>query len=589
MTIRERPASSKAIERLSTHAPSPLLARLFAARGIESAEQLEYGLARLLPFAAMKGIDAAAGRLAEAIDKHQRIVIVGDYDADGATATALGVLGLRAMGAQVDFLVPDRQTLGYGLSPGVVEIAAEVRPDLLVTVDNGIAAFDGIAAAQARGIEVLVTDHHLAGDRVPDCIIVNPNQPGCDFPSKCIAGVGVMFYVLMALRARLRAEGLLAAPERDASSEAAGTGEGKASSAVTAGGPNLAQWLDIVALGTVADVVRLDHNNRILVAQGLGRIRAGRARPGIIALLRAAGRDPARCSTTDIGFALGPRINAAGRIADMRIGIDCLLADDPTEADRLAQRLNALNRERRDMQADMLEQAQAALEGIDVAEGASICLYNPAWHTGIVGLLAGRLKEAHHRPTIVFAPDANGVLKGSGRSIPGLHLRDAIDLVDRRCPGLIKQFGGHAAAAGLSLGEDGVAAFATAFEAVCAEAVDEAALARVAESDGELRVADCDVDTVRTLDDIPWGQGFPAPAFDGVFEVLQQKVVGGGHLKLTLLHRDDTGGAEARREGILFGRADLLPTRIRAVYTPSINEWNGRVSVQFEVRHWEAV
>ena len=569
MTICQRYASPDAIDRISAHAASPLLARLFAARGIESPEQLEHGLARLLPFAAMKGIDAAAGRLVAAIRERQRIVIVGDYDADGATATALGVLGLRAMGAQVDFLVPDRQTLGYGLSPGVVEIAAETRPDLLVTVDNGIAAFDGIAAARARGIDVLVTDHHLAGDRVPDCIIVNPNQPGCEFPSKCIAGVGVMFYVLMALRALLRAEGLL--------------GGG------AAGGPNLAQWLDIVALGTVADVVRLDHNNRILVAQGLERIRRGRARPGILALLRAAGRDPARCSTTDIGFALGPRINAAGRIADMRIGIDCLLADDPTEADRLAQRLNALNRERRDMQADMLEQAQAALDGVDVAEGASICLYNPAWHTGIVGLLAGRLKEAHHRPTIVFAPDAHGVLKGSGRSIAGLHLRDAIDLVDRRHPGLIRQFGGHAAAAGLSLCEDGVDTFAAAFEAVCAENLDEAALARVVESDGELRVADCNVDTVRALDDIPWGQGFPAPAFDGEFEVLQQKVVGGGHLKLTLLQRDGAGAGEARRDAILFGRAESLPTRIRAVYTPSINEWNGRVSVQFEVRHWEVV
>ncbi|MFZ4499838.1 MAG: single-stranded-DNA-specific exonuclease RecJ, partial [Burkholderiales bacterium] len=477
-------------------------------------------------------------------------------------ATALGVLGLRAMGAQVDFLVPDRLTLGYGLSPGVVEIAAEMQPDLLVTVDNGIAAFDGIRAAQARGIEVLVTDHHLAGERVPDCIIVNPNQPGCGFASKCIAGVGVMFYVLMALRA----EGAFAAD----------------------GGPNLAQWLDIVAVGTVADVVRLDHNNRILVTQGLARIRAGRARPGILALLRVAGRDHWRCSSTDVGFTLGPRINAAGRIADMHIGIDCLLADDAVSADQLAQRLDRINRERREMQADMLEQAQTALEGVDVAEGASICLYDPTWHTGIVGLLAGRLKEAHHRPTIVFAPDANGVLKGSGRSIAGLHLRDAIDLVDRRHPGLIRQFGGHAAAAGLSLAEEGWATFAAAFEAVCAEALDAAALSRVVESDGELRVAECQVEAVRKLDDVPWGQGFPAPAFDGEFTVLQQRVVGGGHLKLSLLHRDVVGG-EAQRDAILFGRAERVPERIRAVYTPSVNEWQGRSSVQFVVQHWEAV
>ena len=580
MTIRQRTAPPDALRRLAPHAASPLLARLYAARGIEAPEQLEHELARLLPFEAMKGIDAAAARLAEAIRRQQRIVIVGDYDADGATATALGVLGLRAMGAQVDFLVPDRLTLGYGLSPGVVEIAAEMQPDLLVTVDNGIAAFDGIKAAQARGIEVLVTDHHLAGERVPDCIIVNPNQPGCGFASKCIAGVGVMFYVLMALRARLRAEG--------AFGDSMLAVQGTAGISRPSSGPNLAQWLDIVAVGTVADVVRLDHNNRILVTQGLARIRAGRARPGILALLRVAGRDHWRCSSTDIGFTLGPRINAAGRIADMHIGIDCLLADDAVSADQLAQRLDRINRERREMQADMLEQAQTALEGVDVAEGASICLYDPTWHTGIVGLLAGRLKEAHHRPTIVFAPDANGVLKGSGRSIAGLHLRDAIDLVDRRHPGLIKQFGGHAAAAGLSLAEEGWATFAAAFEAVCAEALDAAALSRVVESDGELRVAECQVEAVRKLDDVPWGQGFPAPAFDGEFTVLQQRVVGGGHLKLSLLHRDVVGG-EAQRDAILFGRAERVPERIRAVYTPSVNEWQGRSSVQFVVQHWEAV
>ena len=580
MTIRQRTAPPDALRRLAPHAASPLLARLYAARGIEAPEQLEHELARLLPFEAMKGIDAAAARLAEAIRRQQRIVIVGDYDADGATATALGVLGLRAMGAQVDFLVPDRLTLGYGLSPGVVEIAAEMQPDLLVTVDNGIAAFDGIRAAQARGIEVLVTDHHLAGERVPDCIIVNPNQPGCGFASKCIAGVGVMFYVLMALRARLRAEG--------AFGDSIVAVQGTAGISRPSSGPNLAQWLDIVAVGTVADVVRLDHNNRILVTQGLARIRAGRARPGILALLRVAGRDHWCCSSTDIGFTLGPRINAAGRIADMHIGIDCLLADDAVSADQLAQRLDRINRERREMQADMLEQAQTALEGVDVAEGASICLYDPTWHTGIVGLLAGRLKEAHHRPTIVFAPDANGVLKGSGRSIAGLHLRDAIDLVDRRHPGLIRQFGGHAAAAGLSLAEEGWATFAAAFEAVCAEALDAAALSRVVESDGELRVAECQVEAVRKLDDVPWGQGFPAPAFDGEFTVLQQRVVGGGHLKLSLLHRDVVGG-EAQRDAILFGRAERVPERIRAVYTPSVNEWQGRSSVQFVVQHWEAV
>jgi single-stranded-DNA-specific exonuclease len=567
MTIQRRSAPADAVARLQPHVASRLLARLFAARGIDTPEQLEHDLPRLLPFTTLKGIAAASQRLAAAIGGRQRVLIVGDYDADGATATALGVLGLRAMGAQVDFLVPDRQTLGYGLSPAVVEIAARLQPELLVTVDNGIAAFDGIAAAQARGIEVLVTDHHLAGDRVPDCIVVDPNQPGCDFPSKCIAGVGVMFYLLMALRARLRADGALPAD----------------------GGPNLGHWLDIVALGTVADVVRLDHNNRILVVQGLERIRRGRARPGILALLRAAGRDPARCSTTDLGFAVGPRINAAGRIADMRIGIDCLLAEDAMEAEALAQRLNALNNERRDLQADMLEQAQAALATVDVADGASICLYDAGWHTGIVGLLASRLKDTHHRPAIVFAPDAHGVLKGSGRSIPGLHLRDAIDLVDRRHPGLIRQFGGHAAAAGLSLDQGDWGDFATAFERVCSETLDAAALARIVESDGELEVADCDITTLRTLDEVPWGQGFPLPAFDGTFEVLQQRAVGrdGQHRKLLLLQRD-RNGAEARREAMLFGHSEPLAERIQAVYQASVNEWNGRATVQFLLQHWEA-
>jgi len=567
MTIQHRTAPADAVARLQPHVSSRLLARLFAARGIDAPEQLEHDLSRLLPFATLKGIDAASQRLAAAIAGRQRVLIVGDYDADGATATALGVLGLRAMGARVDFLVPDRQTLGYGLSPGVVEIAARLQPELLVTVDNGIAAFDGIAAAQARGIEVLVTDHHLAGERVPDCIVVDPNQPGCDFPSKCIAGVGVMFYLLMALRARLRADGTLPAD----------------------GGPKLGQWLDIVALGTVADVVRLDHNNRILVAQGLERIRRGRARPGILALLRAAGRDPARCGTTDLGFAVGPRINAAGRIADMRIGIDCLLAEDAMTAEALAQRLNALNNERRDLQADMLEQAQAALATVDVADGASICLYDAGWHTGIVGLLASRLKDTHHRPAIVFAPDAHGVLKGSGRSIPGLHLRDAIDLVDRRHPGLIRQFGGHAAAAGLSLDPGTWGDFAAAFERVCSETLDAAALARIVESDGELEVADCDIATLRMLDAVPWGQGFPAPVFDGIFEVLQQRAVGrdGQHLKLLLLQRDRSG-AEARREAMLFGHSEPLAERIRAVYQASVNEWNGRATVQLLLQHWEA-
>ncbi len=564
MQTRQRPIDASAASALAAAGVPPLLARLYAARGVGSIDELDAGLAGLLPWDTLKGIDAAAQRLAQAITRQERIVIVGDYDADGATATALGMLGLRALGAQVDFLVPDRLTLGYGLSPGVVEIAAQLQPDLLVTVDNGIAALDGVAAAQARGIDVLVTDHHLPGERLPPCIVVNPNQPGCGFASRCIAGVGVMFYVLLALRARLRADGVLP-PAADGSP----------------GGPNLAQWLDIVALGTVADVVRLDRNNRILVAQGLARIRAGRARPGLLALLRLAGREHWRASSTDLGFALGPRINAAGRIADMRIGIDCLLADEPAEAERLAQRLDALNRERRELQADMLAQAQAALADVQVADGASICLYDANWHPGIVGLLAGRLKDAYHRPTIVFAPDANGVLKGSGRSIAGLHLRDAIDLVDRRRPGLIRQFGGHAAAAGLSLDADAWAPFAATFEQVCREWLGPAALQRLVETDGPLDAADCNAELVEQLHAAVWGQGFPPPAFDDVFEVLEQRVVGSGHLKLTLQH------AGARRPAILFGRAEPLPPRIRAVFAPAINTWNGRTSVEFMLQDWQ--
>jgi single-stranded-DNA-specific exonuclease len=538
----------------------PVLARVYAARGIAAPADVAPALDALPPPSTLLGSGEAAARLADAIARRERILIVGDYDADGATGCATGVRGLAALGADVGFLVPNRFEYGYGLTPEIVTQALARQPRVLVTVDNGIASHDGVAAAAAAGVDVIVTDHHLPAATLPHpAIIVNPNQPGCPFPSKHLAGVGVMFYVLTATRAELRRRGVF--------------GDGP--------GPNLAVLLDLVALGTVADVVRLDRVNRTLVAQGLARIRAGRAQPGVAALFAVAGRDPARATAYDLGFVAGPRLNAAGRLADMTTGIRCLLADDEREARALAAELDRLNRERRDVEATMQEEALADVDASVTADAYTLALFRPEWHQGVVGIVASRLKDRYHRPAVVFARGGDGSLKGSGRSIPGFHLRDALDLVDKREPGLIVRFGGHAFAAGLTLAEAALPRFAEAFEAVARTALTPAMLARTLETDGALAAGELTLPLAALLRDGVWGQGFPAPVFDDVFAVAGQRVVGSGHSKLTL----ERGGE--RFDAMLFRHADPLPARIRAAFRPDVNEWNGAVALQLVVEGWQ--
>jgi single-stranded-DNA-specific exonuclease len=558
-----RPADGPVVARLEAEGLHPVLARLAASRGIDTRDDLDTTLARLHPPSQLLHAEAMASILADAIAAGRRLLIVGDYDADGATASAVGALALGRFGAKVETLVPNRFDYGYGLTPEIVRVAAERKPDFIVTVDNGIASLDGVAEARKRGIPVLVTDHHLPGSELPDALaIVNPNQPGCTFPSKHLAGVGVMFYVMLALRTELRRRGAFATrPE-----------------------PNLAELLDLVALGTVADVVKLDRNNRVLVAQGLERIRRGLARPGILALMRAAGREPSRASPYDLGFVVGPRLNAAGRLEDMSQGIACLLADDVETAADLATRLDSLNRERREIEADMQASALASLEKTDPGNGCSIVMFDPDWHQGVVGLLASRLKDRYHRPTICLAAGPDGTLKGSGRSIPALHLRDALDLVDRRNPGLIPKFGGHAAAAGLSLKADDVERFRAAFEATVAGLVTPADLARTVETDGPLHDRHLDLDTADLLARQVWGQGFPPPLFEDDFEVREQRTVGDGrHRKLTLRRVGGRDDIAAMR----FNEPEPLPERIRAAYRIEANEWRGNRSLQLMVEHWQ--
>ena len=546
---------------LVAHGVSPVLARVFAARGIAEARELDHSLSALPDFQSMANIDVAAARLARAIDAHERILVVADYDADGATACAVALLGLRAMGADVDFLVPNRFEFGYGLTPEIVAIAAQRAPRLLVTVDNGIASVDGVRAATARGIDVLVTDHHLPGDELPHpAIIVDPNQPGCGFASKHIAGVGVMFYVLCALRARLRADGAFAdrAP------------------------PNLASLLDLVALGTVADVVRFDHVNRILVEQGLARIRSGHARPGIAALFAVAGRDTAQATATDLGFVAGPRLNAAGRLADMSLGIRCLVSDSDADAQPIARELDRLNRERRDIEASMHGEALADVEAAATPnDGAyTLCAYRPQWHQGVIGIVASRLKDRHHRPVVVFARAGESELRGSGRSIAGFHLRDALDLVSKRAPGTILRFGGHAYAAGVSIAFDALPRFASAFEAVARQRLSDAALRRTHESDGALAPGELNYELGVELRRCAWGQGFPAPAFDAVFDVADQRMVGDGHARLTLMRERE------RFAAIAFRAQVPLPPRIHALFRPEIHTFQGLSSLELVIDHW---
>ena len=539
-----------------------VLARVYAARGVNTPQQLDTSFSGLAAADRLKNCVAMARLLADSIAAGQRLLIVADYDADGATACALGMIALQSLGAQVEYLVPNRFEYGYGLTPEIVALAAARRPDFLITVDNGIASIDGVEAARKLGIRVLITDHHLPAAQLPAAAcIVNPNQPGCDFPSRNLAGVGVMFYVLLALRAELRARGWF-----DGRDE-----------------PNLADLLDLVALGTVADVVRLDDNNRILVDQGLKRIRAGRARPGIAALLRVAGRDPARASAYDLGFVLGPRLNAAGRLTDMSVGIECLLARDNGRAAELAAQLDTLNRERRDIEAGMQETALALMERIAPADSYSLSLYDETWHQGVVGILAARLRERFNRPVIAFAPGAEGEAKGSGRSIPGLHLRDALDLVSKRYPGLILRFGGHAAAAGLTVRSADMAAFENAFEQVVRELLTPGDLERVIETDGGLEPDDVSLPFAELLAAQVWGQGFAPPLFFDEFEVSEQKIVGGRHLKLRLRRI----AAEPVFNAILFGRDAPLPSRVSTVYRVQVNEFNGMRSVQLVLDHWQ--
>ncbi|MBC8751391.1 single-stranded-DNA-specific exonuclease RecJ [Paraburkholderia podalyriae] len=562
--IVTRPCSPVDAEVLTRCGLHPVLARLYAARGVCLPEDIETGLARLVPPAELKGCDAAAALLADALQQQRRMLVVADYDCDGATACAVAVRGLRMFGARIDYLVPNRMEHGYGLTPDIVELAtrsAAGKPDLLITVDNGIASVDGVAAANALGIDVLVTDHHLPGDELPAArAIVNPNQPGCTFPSKCIAGVGVMFYVLLALRAELRRRGAFG----DALSE-----------------PRLDGLLDLVALGTVADVVKLDGNNRVLVAQGLQRIRRGRMQPGIAALFRAAARDARNASGFDLGFALGPRLNAAGRLSDMSLGIECLTTDDVGRAWELAQQLDAMNRERREIEAGMQQQALDDLSTIDPDGSTTITLFNPGWHQGVIGIVAGRLKEKFHRPSFTFAPaDATGVLvKGSGRSIGGFHLRDALDLISKREPDLIVKFGGHAMAAGLTIAAADVPRFTAAFEAVGREWLSAEALARTVETDGELEDAYFTPQFVEMLDAAVWGQGFPAPVFSGEFEVASQALVKDKHLKLQLLR------GRQRFNAIWFNHTDTLPARTTVAYRLASDTWNGVSRVQLIVEH----
>lgn len=551
----------------------PILRRIYRARSVRSALELDRSLERLAPPDALLGMSQAVELLTQALRNRQRVLIIADFDADGATSCALVMRALRAMGAcEVAYLVPNRFEYGYGLTPEIVQIAATRRPDILITVDNGISSVDGVRCAQALGMKVLITDHHLAGAELPSAdAIVNPNQMGDEFSSKALAGVGVAFYVMLALRARLRAEGWFVEqgiPE-----------------------PNLAKLLDLVALGTVADVVPLDANNRILVAQGLARIRAGQCCPGIHALIAVGGRDEARLSATDLGFVVAPRLNAAGRLTDMSLGIECLLTDDSSRAGELAQRLEQLNRERREIERDMREQAATAVAALQLGAGLprGLCLFDESWHQGVIGIVAARVRERTHRPVIAFAPASGTEIKGSARSVPGLHIRDALDAVATRHPQLLRKFGGHAMAAGLTLERDCFSDFAAAFDDEVSRWLGEDDLHGTILSDGELTAADFTLELAETLrSGGPWGSAFPEPIFDGVFDVVEHRVVGKKHLKLAL--RPSDGGRVL--QAIAFGAADTQPSnggRVQAAYRLDVNEYRGNRSLQLVVEHMEPV
>jgi single-stranded-DNA-specific exonuclease len=555
------PRSIWALEQAGVH---PLLARLYAARGIQDAATLDASLAQLLPPTGLKGIEAAAVLLADAMAANKKLCIVADYDCDGATACAVALRGLRLLGAkQVSYIVPDRVVDGYGLTPPIAERVKASGADVLITVDNGIASVEGVATARKLGLQVLVTDHHLPAAVLPEAdAIVNPNQPGCTFESKALAGVGVMFYVLLVLRAELRKRGVFTAEQQ----------------------PKLDTLLPLVALGTVADVVKLDANNRRLVAQGLARVRKGQMPAGMTALFAAAGRTSEKCTSQDFGFAVGPRINAAGRLSDMTLGIECLTTDDVGRATELATQLDRINRERREIEGDMREQAlELAQEMFDPEEEppSALCVFDPDFHEGVVGIVAAKLKDLHHRPTFVFAPSqAAGKgheLKGSGRSIPGFHLRDALDLVAKRHPGVLLRFGGHAMAAGCTLEEDNLATFEEALQQVAQEWLDDATLQRRLETDGPLLPEYRRPELADTLAREVWGQGFAPPTFSEEVEVLGQRLVGEKHLALKLRHHGQPV------DGIWFGRVDPLPPLAHLAFRLEADEWQGNKRVRFVV------
>ncbi len=546
----------------------PLLTRIYAARGVETATELEKGLARLLPVHLLKGMDTAVALLAQALEQRQRILIVGDFDADGATASCVGMLGLKMLGAaHVDYLVPNRFDYGYGLTPEIVAVALQRQPDVLITVDNGISSIEGVAAAQAAGLTVIVTDHHLPGAELPAAdAIVNPNQPGCEFPSKALAGVGVMFYVLLGLRAHLRSIDWFTQqniPE-----------------------PNLAELLDLVALGSVADVVPLDANNRILVHQGLARIRAGRSRPGLRAILEVARRDYRRLVSTDLGFIVGPRLNAAGRLDDISLGIECLLCEDYDGALQRAQQLDQLNQDRKQIEQGMQREALVQLKDLPLDNlPFGLCLFEPEWHQGVIGILASRMKERYHRPVIAFADADNGELKGSARSIPGLHIRDALDAVAARFPELISKFGGHAMAAGLTIKQEHYEAFAKAFDAEVRRQLTADDLTGRIYSDGSLGPDEFDMQLAQQLRHAgPWGQRFPEPLFHGDFKVISQRLVGEKHLKLVLQSSKNAPAVDAIAFNVdldTWPNPNILDAQV--AYTLDINEFRGNESLQLIV------
>ncbi|MCX5472568.1 single-stranded-DNA-specific exonuclease RecJ [Alcaligenes sp. A-TC2] len=559
--LKNRPAQEAASHALKQAGIHDLMARLLASRGVTDATQIDPAWRNMIPPNMLTQAREAAVLLADAIARRDRMLIIADYDCDGATACAVGLRALRSMGAVVDFLVPNRFETGYGLSPAVVELAEQHpsgKPDLLITVDNGIASIDGVEAAHMAGMKVLVTDHHLPGDELPDALaIVNPNQPGCEFPSKNLAGVGVIFYLMLALRAELRQRGVYEANA----------------------GPRLNELADLVALGTVADVVSLDANNRLIVTQGLERMRKGQMQAGLRALFQVAGRDPRQASAFDLGFALGPRINAAGRLADMALGIRCLITDDEDEAANLARELEDMNQDRRSIEQSMREEALRAAELAEPDTSATVCVFHPEWHQGVVGLVASRLKEKYWRPTLAFAQGDEGEIKGSGRSIPDVHLRDALDLVSKRYPGLILKFGGHAMAAGLTIEEDNYDVFVQAFEEAVQELTGRYQFDPVIETDGSLEPEHINITVAGMLQKQVWGAGFPAPVFRDNFFVRQQRLLKNKHLKLSLERNGEYFDA------IWFNRDTLLPENIEAAYRLDQNEWNGNVSVQFIIEY----